>query len=150
VWFFLLSFIYDIYSCDRHLHFLWTVNDLRVVHFCGIWRLLWILRSASPSISSLTVITWTVRVVYTTVFEYKNQVMFQYDCFWRWTSLSNWSLLLVSKQKHRFWNTKSKSYFNMTLFEGSLGVRLKSCLLLWYLTSFMNSQIHDNINLTVI
>ena len=42
----------------------------------------------------------------------------QYDCFWQWTSLSYWHLIWVSNQTRRFKNTKSKSFFNMTLFEG--------------------------------
>ena len=52
--------------------------------------------------------------------------MFNRTCFWRWTSLSDWHLLVVSKRKRRFWNTKRKSYFNMTLFWGrASGVRLR-------------------------
>jgi hypothetical protein len=73
---------------------------------------------------SLTVITLTLGVIYTTVFEYQNQVIFNMPVFDGRPSLSNSHLLLVSKQKRRFWNTKSKSYFNfnMTLFEGRVSV----------------------------
>jgi hypothetical protein len=31
----------------------------------------------------------------------------------------------VSKQKRRFWNTKRTLFFDMTLFEGRLGVKLR-------------------------
>ena len=77
---------------------------------------------------SLIVITLTVGVIYNFFFEYKKQVRFNMTVFWRWTSLSNWHLLLVYKQTRRLWNTKSKSYFNMTLFEGGSQCQTKNRL----------------------
>jgi hypothetical protein len=53
----------------------------------------------------------------------------QYDCFWRRTSLSYWHLLFVSNRRRRFWNTKSKSFVNMTLFEG--GSRCQTNISYW-------------------
>jgi hypothetical protein len=64
---------------------------------------------------SLTVITLTVHMA---VFEYQNQVIFNMTVFDVGPSLSYLHLLLVSKQKRCFWNTESKSIFNMTLLEG--------------------------------
>jgi hypothetical protein len=74
------------------------------------------------------------------VFEYQNQVIFNVTVFDGGHPLSNGHLLLACKQKQvvltlafsmptkarRFLNTKIKSYFNLTLFEGvGLGVSLK-------------------------
>jgi hypothetical protein len=73
---------------------------------------------------SLTLITLNVRVIHTTVFEYQNQVIFNMTsvvfltvdlgcyidtCFWYPNKMS-------------FSNTKSKSFFNVTLFEGGVSV----------------------------
>ena len=55
----------------------------------------------------------------------------QYDWFWRRTSLSHWHLLLVSKRKRRCWNTKSKLFFDMTLFEGGPRCQTKNFLVLY-------------------
>jgi hypothetical protein len=41
-------------------------------------------------------------------------------------SLSYCHLLLVSPQKRSFWNTKSKSYFNLTLFDGGSQCQTKT------------------------
>ena len=68
---------------------------------------------------SLKLIALTVYVISTTCFEYQNQVLFKMTVFDGRPSLSHWHLFLVSKQKRRFWNTSSKSIFNMTLFEGA-------------------------------
>jgi hypothetical protein len=68
----------------------------------------------------LTVITLAAGVIYIVVFEYEKASHLHYDVFFRWTLvvILAWHLSLVSKQTRRFWNTKSKSFFNLTLFEG--------------------------------
>jgi hypothetical protein len=71
-----------------------------------------------------------VRVIYTTVFEYQNQVIFNMTVFGVGPSLSNWHLLLACNQKRRFWNTKSESCFNMTLFEGGSRCQTKSLIVI--------------------
>jgi hypothetical protein len=49
---------------------------------------------------------------------YINQVIINITGFDGGPSLSYLHLLLVSKQKRSFWNAKTKSFFNLTLFEG--------------------------------
>jgi hypothetical protein len=59
-----------------------------------------------------------VCVIYTTVFEYQNQVIINMTVFDGGPSLVILTLAIGIQKKGLFWNTKSKSYFNMTLFEG--------------------------------
>ena len=65
---------------------------------------------------SLAITTLAARVIYIVVFSYQNQDALNMTVFHGGPSLSYWHLLLVSKQNHRFWNTKSKLFFNMTIF----------------------------------
>jgi hypothetical protein len=83
---------------------------------------------------SLTVITLTVCVIYTTVFECKNHVMFNLTVFLTVDLVVILThLLFVSKRIRRFWNTKSQSYFNMTLLEGgSCWCQTQNCFFLFW------------------
>jgi hypothetical protein len=56
---------------------------------------------------SLALTTLTVYVVHMAIFEYQNQVIFNRTVF---DGGPRCHLLLVSTQKRRFWNTKSKSF----------------------------------------
>ena len=81
------------------------------------------------TIFSLTVITLTVCVIHIVVFEYQNQAIFNVTVFDGGPLVVMLILPLVSKQKCRFWSTKSKSFFIVTLFEGGCRYQTKRCLL---------------------
>jgi hypothetical protein len=53
------------------------------------------------------------------VFEYKNLGHLQYDCFLTDDLVVIFNMAVtVSKQKCLIWNAKTRSFFDMTLFEG--------------------------------